>query len=61
MTEPLASPILALGPPGRYHARVDVTGRAELRRVEARPDHPIPIMGVERFRVRFWAARPGEG
>ncbi|MEU5965211.1 hypothetical protein ABZ777_28720 [Micromonospora parva] len=61
MLEFPASPILTLGPPGRYHARVDVTGRAELRRVEARPDHPIPITDVERFRVRFWAARPAEG
>ena len=51
-----ASPTLTLGPPGRYHAQVSVTGRAELRRVEAQPDHPIPIMDVERFRVRFWAA-----
>ncbi|MFU8876021.1 hypothetical protein [Micromonospora sp. SL4-19] len=56
MLEFPASPTLALGPPGPYHAHVSVTGRAELRRIEAQPDHPIPIMDVERFRVRFWAA-----
>ncbi|MEU4713653.1 hypothetical protein AB0F73_08385 [Micromonospora purpureochromogenes] len=56
MLEFQASPTLTLGPPGRYHARVSATGRADLRRIEAQPDHPLPIIDVERFRVRFWAA-----
>ncbi|MFI7425411.1 hypothetical protein ACIBPB_00340 [Micromonospora sp. NPDC049836] len=56
MLEFRASPVLTLGPPGRYHAQVSVTGRAELRRIEAQPGHPIPIMDAERFLVRFWAA-----
>lgn len=56
MLEFPASPILTVGPPGRYNAHVSVTGRTELRRIEAQPDRPIPIMDVERFRVRFWAA-----
>jgi hypothetical protein len=56
MLEFQASPILTLGPPGRYHAQVSVSGRAELRRIEAQTGHPTPIMDAERFRVRFWPA-----
>ncbi|GGR73027.1 hypothetical protein GCM10010169_16280 [Micromonospora fulviviridis] len=56
MLEFQASPILTLGPPGRYHAQVSITGRSQLCRIAAQPDHPIPIMDAERFRVRFWAA-----
>jgi len=61
MLEFQASPILTLGPPGRYHAEVSVTGREELRRIEAQPGHSIPIMDAERFRVRFWPADSPDG
>ena len=56
MLEFPVSRTLTVGPPGRYHAQVSVTGRAELRRIQGLPSRPIPIVGVEQFRVRFWAA-----
>jgi hypothetical protein len=51
---PAVSPVLRVGPPGRYAVRVDVRGRAELlRRLEDLSDRPY---GAERFTARFWPA-----
>jgi len=54
LTAPAVTPVLAIGPPGRYAVRVDVRGRAELlRRLADVTDRPH---GVEQFWVRFWTA-----
>jgi hypothetical protein len=48
-----ASPILSTGPGGRYHLRVDVTGRTALRAYYANY-HPDLEKAVEHLRVSFW-------
>lgn len=52
LLSPRVSPVLRVGPPGRYHVRVDVTGREAVRlRLVDLDDRPS---GVERFVVAFW-------
>jgi hypothetical protein len=52
---PAVTPVLRVGPAGRYAVRVDVSGRSEvLRRVQDPNDRPA---GIERFAVRLWPAR----
>jgi hypothetical protein len=53
------SPVLPIGPAGRYWVRVDVAGRAALRELATDPDRPDRPSGVERFRVRFWPVTGG--
>lgn len=52
------SPELPVGPGGRYRVRVDVHGRAELRRRDSDPDRPDILHCIEQFFVRFWPAEP---
>jgi len=58
MAERPISPVLRIGQPGTYHVRVDVTGRAAIRRSNRDPDRSTTPEGIERFRVRLWPPLP---
>src|SRR3954452_14887702 len=60
MLEGAASETLRVGPPGRYHVAVSVTGQDELRRLDAAADRPAAPRGGGGFLVRLWAAPPRE-
>ncbi|MGC5020296.1 hypothetical protein [Micromonospora sp. DT47] len=54
MLEVRVSPVLTVGPPGRYAMRAEVAGRAELRERLAYQDMTESLNDIEHFRVRFW-------
>jgi hypothetical protein len=56
LLEARVSPVLTIGPPGRYAVRVQVQGRSELRRRLESRDWTESLNDVERFRVQFWPA-----
>ncbi|SCF24620.1 hypothetical protein GA0074695_4740 [Micromonospora viridifaciens] len=54
LLEARVSPLLTVGPPGRYVVRVDVRGRSELRRRLESMDWTEDLTDVEQFWVGFW-------
>lgn len=55
LAERALTPVLPIGPAGRYHVRAEAVGRERLLDLDASPDRPDRLVGIERFRLRFWA------